>query len=63
MHDNEEYIIHKINLKPASNHRLVLKTVYRISNFHQEAWLKPYIDINIDLRKKEKKYFEKDFPS
>ena len=31
--------------------------------FNQNAWLKPYIDINADLRKKAKKQFEKDFLS
>ena len=29
--------------------------------FNQCTWLKPYIDINIDLRKKTKNYYEKDF--
>ena len=29
--------------------------------FNQNAWLKPYIDVNTDLRKKAKYDFEKDY--
>ena len=38
-----------------------LKKVHRVIKFNQNAWLKPYININKDLRKKAKNDFQKDF--
>ena len=46
------YVIHIINLKQALNHILVLKKVHTVIKFNQNACLKPYIDMNTDLRKK-----------
>ena len=48
------YVVHIRALKQALNHRLILKKIYRVIQFNQEAWLKPYIDINTKLRKKAK---------
>ena len=48
-------------MKQALNHKLVLKKVLRVIKFKQEAWLKPFIDINTELRKNAKNDFEKDF--
>ena len=45
--------------KQALNHELVLKKVHRVIKFNQNAWLKKYIDMNTDLRKKAKNDFEK----
>ena len=42
------------NFKQALNHGLVLKKVHRVIQFNQEAWLKPYIDMNTKLRKEAK---------
>ena len=51
----------KINsLKQALNHGLKLKKIHRIIEFNQEAWLKPYIDMNTELRKLARNDFEKD---
>ena len=59
--NKENYVIHIRTLKQAVNHRLELTKVHRIIEFDQEAWLKPYIDMNTDLRKQAKNGFEKDF--
>ena len=54
-------VVHIRTLKQALNNGLVLKKVHRTIEFNQEAWLKPYIDMNTELRKKAKNDFEKDF--
>ena len=59
--DKENYSIHIFALKQALNHGLKLIRVYSIISFRQEAWLKPYIDLNTELRKNAKNEFEKDF--
>ena len=59
--DKEKYVIHIRALKQALNHGLILKDVHRVIKFNQEAWLKPYIDMNTKLRKEAKSEFEKDF--
>ena len=61
LHYRTEYVIYIRNLKQALNHGLVLKKVHRVIKFNQNAWLKPYIDMNTDLRKKAKNDFKKDF--
>ena len=59
--DKEKYVIHIRALKQVLNHGLILKEVNRVIKFNQEAWLKPYIDMNTKLRKEAKNEFEKDF--
>ena len=61
LHDKTENVIHIRNLKQALNHGLVLKKVHRLIKFNHKAWLKPYIDMNTELRQKTKNNFEKDF--
>ena len=40
------------NLKQALNHELILKKVYRVITINKKDWLKPYIDMNTELRQK-----------
>ena len=51
LHDKTEYVIHIRNLKQALNHILVFKKAHIIIKSNQKAWLKPYIDMNTDLKK------------
>ena len=58
-HYKKKYVVHIKALKQALKHRL--KKVHRVIQFNQKAWLKPYIDMNTELRKEAKNNFEKDF--
>ena len=57
--NRNKYVIHIKSLKLALNHGLKFKKIHRIIEFNQKAWLKPYIDINNELRKVAGNDFEK----
>ena len=59
--DKKNYVVHRIALKQALNHGLKLAKIHKIIQFDQEAWLKPYIDLNTKLRKNAENDFQKDF--
>ena len=61
LYDKKHYIVHIRSLKQALNHGLILKKVHGVTQFNQEAWRKPYIDMNTELTKQAKNDFEKDF--
>ena len=52
--NKKKYVAHINTLKQA------LKKIYRVIEFNQKEWLKPYIDMNTELRKEAKNDFEKD---
>ena len=59
--DKKEYVAHISVLKQALDHGLILKKVHKVIEFRQVAWMKPYIDMNTQLREHAKNAFEKDF--
>ena len=56
LYDKTEYIIHIRNLKQT------LKKVLRVIKCTQKTWLKPYINMNTDLRKTAENDFKKYLP-
>ena len=58
LHYKTEYVIHcvimlfnmlcYVNVKQALNHGLILETFRKVIKFDQNAWLKPFIDMNIN---------------
>ena len=58
--NKKKYVVRINALKQALNHGLKLKKIHRVIEFNQKAWLKPYIDMNTELRKAAKNDFEKD---
>ena len=58
--NKKKYVAHINTLKQALNHGLKFKKIHRVIEFNQKAWLKPYIDMNTELRKLAKNDFEKD---
>ena len=63
LQDEFGYNIQITNFKQALNHGLALKRLHRVIKFNQNACLKPFIDVNTDIRKnaKAKHYFVKNF--
>ena len=61
LNDKNNYVVHINVFKQAVDHGLKLGKVHRVIEFDQEAWLKEYIDVNTELRKKATNDFEKDF--
>ena len=59
LYNKKKYVVHVNSLKQALNHGLKLKKKHRVIEFNKKAWLKPYIEMNTELRKLPKNNFEK----
>ena len=59
--NKKNYVVHMRAIKQALNHELILKNLHRVIQFNQEAWLKPYTEMNTKLRKEAENDFEKHF--
>ena len=58
--NKKKYVVHINALKQALNHGLKLKKIHGVIKFNQKEWLKPYINMNTELRNAAKNDFEKD---
>ena len=59
IHNKKNYVVQIRALKQALNHGLILKKVGKVIQFNQEAWLKPYINLNTKLRTMQKMILKK----
>ena len=51
LHDKKRYVLHIRSLKQALDYGLKLEKIHRVIEFNQKSWLKPYINMNTELRK------------
>ena len=59
LHDKEAYVIRIRNLKQPLNHGLISTKSHRVITFNQKSWLKPYIDVNTEIRTNSKNDLER----
>ncbi len=60
LRDKERYVLHYRNLQLYLSLGMRLKKIHRALKFKQSPWMKPYISMNTELRKKATSDFEKD---
>ena len=61
LRDKTKYVIHYKALIQCLKLGMKLKKIHRGIKFVESEWMKPYIDMNTELRAKAKNNFEKDF--
>lgn len=61
LENKENYVLHYKNLQLYLQLGLKLKRIHRILEFQQEAFMKPYVEFNTNMRQKARSTFEKNF--
>ena len=61
LYNKTKYVVHRETLKLYESLGLKVTKINRGIKFEESAWLKPYIDLNTNLRSKANNDFEKDF--
>jgi len=57
----DKYVLHHRNLKQYLEMGMNLTKIHRGISFDEDAWLKPYIELNTKLRTEASSEFDKDF--
>ena len=61
LNNKVKYVVHRETLKLYQSLGLKVTKIHRGITFEESAWLKPYIELNTNLRAKGNNDFEKDF--
>jgi DNA polymerase type B, organellar and viral len=61
LRNKSHYVVHYMNLKLYQQLGLRVTATHRVLQFRQEAWLRPYVDHCMNMRKQAQSSFEKDF--